>query len=193
MHFYGSLPGYNSEIFCLFFSIHNIQLKKLFDVTQVSNPCCVRKFYFAGDYLETKYLNRHQGNCYYVNPGDCLHLNDGVYPHPHSKNLTLFIRCYRNRLVEEGHCPIDREWGTQTYPYKENCTHRFAISTSEASYGLLPSCSSMEDGNDQFRTRPCDAYYRCEGGRATAVKCPEHTYYDVISRRCSSAVACCRV
>lgn len=121
MHFYGSLPGYNSEIFCLFFSIHNRQLKKLFDVTQVSNPCCVRKFYFAGDYLETKYLNRHQGNCYYVNPGDCLHLNDGVYPHPHSKNLTLFIRCYRNRLVEEGNCPIDRELGTQTYPYKGNC------------------------------------------------------------------------
>nr|XP_034306554.1 uncharacterized protein LOC105340247 isoform X1 [Crassostrea gigas] len=148
---------------------------------------------YTCDYLETKYLNRHQGNCYYVNPGDCLHLNDGVYPHPHSKNLTLFIRCYRNRLVEEGNCPIDREWGTQTYPYKGNCTHRFAISTSEASYGLLPSCSSMQDGNYQFRTRPCDAYYRCEGGRATAVKCPEHTYYDVTSRRCSSAVACYRV
>eukprot|EP00105_Crassostrea_gigas_P024280 XP_011444485.1 PREDICTED: uncharacterized protein LOC105340228 [Crassostrea gigas] len=148
---------------------------------------------YTCDYLETKYLNRHQGNCYYVNPSDCLNLNDGVYPHPHSKNLTLFIRCYRNRLVEEGNCPIDREWGTQTYPYKGNCTHRFAISTSDASYGLLSSCSSMQDGNYQFRTRPCDAYYRCEGGRATAVKCPEHTYYDVTSRRCSSAVACYRV
>lgn len=187
-HYIGSLLGHSSKIFLSLFMVNNER-----------NHCTLYKFqtlvvqgnfFFTGDYLKTKYLNRHQGNCNHVNPSDCLHLNDGVYPHSRSNNLTLFIRCYQNRLVEEGNCPIDREWGTQTYPYNGTCTHRFAIPSSNVSYGLLPSCSSMQDGNYQFRTRPCDAYYRCEGGRATAVKCPEHTYFDVTSHRCSSIVAC---
>lgn len=151
------------------------------------------KTFLTGNYLYSVYDYRYPGRCESYHPSYCLHLNDGMHHRPFSKNLTLFTRCYQNRLIEEGNCPIDREWGTQTYPYNENCTQRFAIPSSEASYGLLPSCSLMQDGNYQFRTRPCDAYYRCEGGRATAVKCPEHTYYDVTSRRCSSSVACYRV
>lgn len=96
-------------------------------------------------------------------------------------------------LVEEGMCPIDHVWGTQTYPYNKACTQKFAIPTSYyMNVGLLPSCSGKSDGNYQFRTRPCDAYYRCEGGKAIAVKCPQHTYFDVIRRRCSSDVACYR-
>lgn len=94
------------------------------------------------------YWNRHKGPCYDMNPSDCLRLPDGFYKHPHSEDLTLFIRCYQNRL-EERDCPIDHIWGTQTYFYNGTCTHRFAIPTSEASYGLLPSCSSKQDGNYQ--------------------------------------------
>lgn len=68
--------------------------------------------------MKTKYLNRHQENGDCVNPSDYLHLIDGVYPHPRSYmyNSTLFI-CNRSTLVEEENCPIDREWGTQTYQY----------------------------------------------------------------------------
>lgn len=95
-------------------------------------------------------------------------------------------------FFEEGKCTIDSVWGSQTFIYNGTCTQRFAIPTSEADYGLLPSCSAKPDGNYQFRTRPCDAYYRCEGGRATAVKCPEHTLFDVTRRTCASNVACYR-
>lgn len=153
-------------------------------------------FFSIGDYLQTEYHYYHYyypGRCSVYEVGDCIHLSDGVYHHPRSNNNTLFIRWYRNRLVEEGMCPIDHVWGTQTYPYNKACTQRFAIPTSYyMNVGLLPSCSGRSDGNYQFSSRPCDAYYRCEGGRATAVKCPEHTYFDIIRRRCSSDVACYR-
>lgn len=150
-------------------------------------------FFPKGDYLQTKYDYYYPGRCSVYEVGDCIHLSDGVYEHPRRNNNTLFIRCYRNRLVEEGMCPIDHVWGTQTYPYNKACTQKFAIPTSYyMNVGLLPSCSGKSDGNYQFRTRPCDAYYRCEGGKAIAVKCPQHTYFDVIRRRCSSDVACYR-
>lgn len=123
-------------------------------------------FFSIGDYLQTKYHYYYPGRCSVYEVGDCIHLSDGVYHHPRSNNNTLFIRCYRNRLVEEGMCPIDHVWGTQTYPYNGACTQRFAIPTSYyMNVGLLPSCSGRSDGNYQFSSRPCDAYYRCEGGR----------------------------
>lgn len=143
--------------------------------------------------MESLYFNRNGGRCSFFNIPDCLRLPNGVHPHPRTSVPYAIIRCYGNRLVEIGFCTIDSVWGTQTYPYNGTCTQRFAIPSSEASYGHLPSCSSKSDGNYQFRTRPCDAYYRCEGGMATAVKCPEHTFFDVSRRWCASNVACYRV
>lgn len=58
--------------------------------------------------------------------------------------------------------------------------------------GHLPTCNGKPDGNYPFSTRPCDAYYRCDGGRAKAVKCPDHTYFDVTQRKCATNVACYR-
>lgn len=142
-------------------------------------------------YWESLFYNRHGGNCDTRNIRDCLYLPNGVHRDPR-RSPSSFIRCYGNRLVEEGKCTIDSVWGSQTFIYNGTCTQRFAIPTSEADYGLLPSCSAKPDGNYQFRTRPCDAYYRCEGGRATAVKCPEHTLFDVTRRTCASNVACYR-
>lgn len=147
----------------------------------------------TGSYWESEFFNRHAGPCVHWNVPDCLRLPNGVHPHPHLSYVPFaFIRCYANRLVEEGNCTVDSVWGTQTYPYNGTCTQRFAIPSSEAPYGLLPYCSAKPDGNYQFRTRPCDAYYKCEGGRATAVKCPEHTLFDVTRRTCASNVACYR-
>lgn len=147
----------------------------------------------TGSYWESAFFNRHAGPCDLLNVPNCLYLPNGVHPHPHLSYVPFaFIRCYANRLVEEGNCTVDSVWGTQTYPYNGTCTQRFAIPSSEAPYGLLPNCSAKPDGNYQFRTRPCDAYYKCEGGRATAVKCPEHTLFGVTRRTCASNVACYR-
>ncbi|XP_062568424.1 uncharacterized protein LOC134230602 [Saccostrea cucullata] len=149
------------------------------------------------NYWFTAFLNRHMGNCGFgTHPSNCLHLPNGVFQHPYSYRLSqkAFIRCYQNRLVEEGQCPVDTVWGTQTYPYKGTCTQRFAIPSSDPrGVGLLPNCTGRPDGSYQFSTRPCDAYYRCNSGNATAVKCPDHTYFDRNSGRCSSTAACYRV
>ena len=73
-------------------------------------------------------------------------------------------------------------WGTHPYPFIGNCTQRFAIPMSITPYERLPTCNGKPDGNYSFITRPCAAY-RCDGGRATAVKCADYTYSDVTQRK----------
>lgn len=179
----------------LYFNSSNIFFKKkylkIWNKLKNTLEHCLTSLLYTGNYWESLFYNRHGGNCDTSNIRDCLYLPNGVHRDPR-RSPSSFIRCYGNRLVEEGKCTIDSVWGTQTFIYNGTCTQRFAIPTSEADYGLLPSCSAKLDGNYQFRTRPCDAYYRCEGGRATAVKCPEHTLFDVTRRMCASNVACYR-
>ena len=148
-------------------------------------------FISSGSYWKTQFYNRIIDSCSPSHPSLCLRVPDGVYHHPNGPNKA-FIRCYQHRLVEEGICPIDQLWGTQTYPLLGNCTQRFAIPMSITPYGRLPTCNGKRDGNYPFSTRPCDAYYRCDGGRATAVKCTDYTYFDVTQRKCATNVACYR-
>ncbi|XP_056000588.1 uncharacterized protein LOC130048213 [Ostrea edulis] len=119
----------------------------------------------------------------------CAGLPDGLNEHP-VKRGPNYVRCLQERLIEDGRCPMDTEWGTITFPYNGKCTHMFAIPESHHGIGLLPDCSGKSDGNYQYPHRPCDAYYRCDGGNATAVKCPSHTNFDVCSRRCRADVTC---
>lgn len=179
----------------LYFNSSNIFFKKkylkIWNKLKNTLEHCLTSLLYKGNYWESLFYNRHGGYCDTRNIRDCLYLPNGVHRDPRRSPLS-FIRCYGNRLVEEGNCTVDSVWGTQTFIYNGTCTQSFAIPASEADYGLLPSCSAKPDGNYQFRTRPCDAYYRCEGGRATAVKCPEHTLFDVTRRTCASNVACYR-
>lgn len=66
--------------------------------------------------------------------------------------------------------------------YKGRCVHRFALPTDYNPNGALPSCNgtSISDGNYQYTDRPCDAYYKCECGVASAVKCPNNTVFDTV-------------
>lgn len=45
------------------------------------------------------------------------------------------------------------------------------------------------DGNYQYLQR-CDAYYKCEDGVASAVKCPNGTVFDAIKRSCENEGSC---
>lgn len=50
--------------------------------------------------------------------------------------------------------------------------------------GLLPDCSRKADGHYEYPSRPCDAYYRCRGGVASAVKCPSYTSFNKDTGMC---------
>ncbi|XP_061179377.1 uncharacterized protein LOC133188003 [Saccostrea echinata] len=129
-------------------------------------------------------------------PNECWNLPNGVWQHPPINRFSKeeYIRCYFNTLMERGLCSVDHVWGTQTYPYNGTCTQKFAIPASDPrGIGLLPDCTGRPDGSYQFITRPCDAYYRCDSGNATAIKCPDHIYFDKNIGRCSSNASCYRV
>ncbi|XP_062572209.1 uncharacterized protein LOC134234164 [Saccostrea cucullata] len=188
-HDSGSFPERVAECpYPLQFSERTKQCENFTDVNCASRR--EEKDYCSYWYIA--YLNRHGGNCGNGNHPSCFDLPDGVFEHPFVHKA--FIRCYQNRLVEEGQCPVDPLWGTQTYLYKGICTQRFAIPVSDPrGVGRLPDCSGVPDGSYRFSTRPCDAYYRCNSGEAKAIKCPDRTHFDTKSGRCSSTAACYRV
>lgn len=137
-------------------------------------------------------MNRHMGNCqaYHFS---CAGLPDGFNEHPVKRPGPFYIICLQERVIAEGTCPRDTEWQAKMFPYNGKCTHRFAIPTSWFNIGLLPDCAGKADGHYQYPTRPCDAYYKCEGGVATAVKCPPNTNFDTDTRVCSVSVSCSSV
>jgi hypothetical protein len=134
-------------------------------------------------------MNRHMGNCE-GHHFSCAGLPDGLNQHPVKRPGPYYVRCLQERLIEDGKCPMDTEWGTQTFPYDGKCTHRFAIPESHRGIGFLPSCSGKPDGKYQYPHRPCDAYYRCDGGHATAVKCPSYSVFDVRNGVCRDDIRC---
>ena len=98
--------------------------------------------------------------------------------------------CKDQRTISKGYCPTDSEWNVQSYPYKGKCVHRYAIPKADHRNGLLPSCYGKIDGNYQYPDRPCDAYYKCENGVASAVKCPNNTVFDSTQRNCEPGGNC---
>lgn len=74
------------------------------------------------------------------------------------------------------------------YPFNGKCTQRYAILTSYYGIGRLPDCSRKVDGHYEYPSRPCDAYYKCEGGVASAVKCPPNTSFNKDTVICMTGI-----
>lgn len=114
----------------------------------------------------------------------CEDKSDGLWPQPEKVFSPFFMICKDHRTIFTGYCPKDYTWNAQTFPYNGKCEHLYAIPKEYNSNGLLPSCKGKVDGNYQYPERPCDAYYKCDGGEAFAIKCPYGTAFDSTNRTC---------
>lgn len=130
----------------------------------------------------------HCQHCTQLYPS-CKEEGNGFFQHPLHGFSPWYIFCKDNRTIDEGYCPPDYEWGIQQFPYNGQCVHLYAIPREYVSSGLLPSCNGKADGNYQYLER-CDAYYKCEDGMATAVKCPDNTVFDSSNRTCEKGGIC---
>lgn len=120
----------------------------------------------------------------------CEGKEDGLHPLPSDPYNSDYIRCDKGRRIEIGMCPPDPEWGTQEVPYKRQCVQVFAVPIDDHKKGQLPSCNGKGDGNYQFLVGYCRGYYRCDGGVATAVKCPNNTIFDTVKKSCEIGGVC---
>ena len=89
--------------------------------------------------------------------------------------------------AEDGIRDVERSRGLGDV-YKRQ-VHLFAIPNDYDSNGLLPSCKEKVDGNYQYKKR-CDAFYKCENGTASAIKCPQNTIFDSVKRSCEVGIIC---
>lgn len=119
---------------------------------------------------------------------NCTFLPDGVYEHPTKRPGPHYVICLQEREIGEGACTKDFIWHEQMYPFNGKCTQRYAIPNSYYGIGLLPDCSRKADGNYEYPSRPCDAYYKCEGGVASAVKCPPNTSFNKDTGICTTGI-----
>lgn len=120
----------------------------------------------------------------------CEGKEDGLHPLPSDPYNSDYIRCDKGRRIEIGMCPPDPEWGTQEVPYNRQCVQVFAVPIDDHKNGQLPSCNGKGDGNYQFLVGYCRGYYRCDGGVATAVKCPNNTIFDTVKKSCEIGGVC---
>lgn len=102
----------------------------------------------------------------------------------------LYIKCDKGRRIGRGLCPRDSEWGVQTFPYNRQCVQMFAVPKDDHKNGQLPSCNGKVDGDYPYLIGYCPGYYKCEGGVATAVKCPNETLYDTVKGACEIGGVC---
>lgn len=119
---------------------------------------------------------------------NCTCLLDGVYEHPTKRPGPHYVICLQGREIEEGTCMRDTIWQEQMYPFNGKCTQRYAIPISYHGIGLLPDCSRKEDEHNEFPSRPCDVYYKCESGIATAVKCPPFNSFNKDTGMCMTGI-----
>lgn len=127
--------------------------------------------------------------CSVSNPS-CRGLKDGLQPWSSRPTSPYYVVCENERAVDQGLCPVDAIWNSQEFPYKGRCVQRFAIPTVDNPNGALPSCNGTSDGNYQYPDRKCDAYYKCECGVASAVKCPNNTVFDSVRKTCEVGGTC---
>lgn len=120
----------------------------------------------------------------------CEFKPDGIWPSPDNPYHPDYIKCELGRRIEKGRCPIDAEWATVSLPYKGRCVPLFAVPKEYNPNGELPSCTGKEDGNYPYLVGYCAGYYKCEGGVATAVKCPKGTMYDAVRKICMVGGKC---
>lgn len=119
---------------------------------------------------------------------NCTSLPDGVYEHPAKRPGPHYVICLQGREVGEGTCMRDTIWHEQMYPFNGTCTQRYAIPTSYYGLGLLPDCSKKANGHYEYPSRPCDAYYKCKGGIASAVKCLPNTSFNKDTKICMTGI-----
>lgn len=103
---------------------------------------------------------------------------------PHS-----YFNCFRERLMNMGTCDNDNVWDIKQIVYEGQCRNPYEVPYKDG--GLLSSCDGKKDGNyaNDFNIRYkfgriCDAYYRCQGGVSRAVKCPNGTVFESVSKTC---------
>lgn len=119
----------------------------------------------------------------------CEDKDDGLWLQPEKGFSPWYMICKDNRTIETGYCPVDNVWNVPSFPYLGQCVHLFAIPNEYNSNGFLPSCNGRADGNYQYQQR-CDAYYQCDNGIASAVKCPNGTVFDSASKTCAVGGKC---
>ncbi|XP_062597789.1 uncharacterized protein LOC134259204 isoform X1 [Saccostrea cucullata] len=119
----------------------------------------------------------------------CEDKDDGLWSHP-EKNGPYYMICQNGRTIETGTCPRDETWGVQSFPFNGKCVQMFAIPKDYNGIGYLPSCNGTANGNYQYPERLCDAYYRCDSGTASAVKCPQNTVFDILTKTCKVGGTC---
>lgn len=149
-------------------------------------------FSFTGDY---RLLSESTSTCKRQYPS-CSGKTDGY--HENNNGPNSYFNCFRERLLNMGKCEDDSLWNINKIIYDGQCRNPYEVSYKDG--GLLSSCDGKMDGNyanelpdlyfgghrDYFRVgRKCDAYYRCLGGVASAVKCPNGTTYDSLSKNCT--------
>ncbi|XP_062602676.1 chitin-binding domain protein cbd-1-like [Saccostrea cucullata] len=122
----------------------------------------------------------------------CKRKQDGL--HQGYQGPNSYIDCFQERLINKGTCKDDKLWDIYKIPYNGKCTNPFEVPHKDG--GFLSSCEGKTDGNYRFEHdslymgqgdyfgfgRQCDAFYRCQGGVATAVKCPNGTVFESESR-----------
>lgn len=139
------------------------------------------------NYLKQKYNSRRE-ICPERFPS-CKSKPDGINEHPIKRPGPYFISCLQERFIGEGFCQIDTFWGVNTFPFNNTCVQVYAIPKAEYSLGKLPSCNGTT-GSYRYDDSPCDVYYRCENGTATAVKCPENYNLNTVSGNCELNYPC---
>ncbi|XP_062600106.1 chitin-binding domain protein cbd-1-like [Saccostrea cucullata] len=142
---------------------------------------------WACNYYRLKCKKSHCIPCERFYP-KCEDIDDGLWPREYYG--PIYKICQNGRTIEIGTCPRDETWGVLSFPYNGKCEHMFAIPKDYRGQGYLPSCNGTADGNFQYPERPCDAYYRCDGGIASAVKCPQNTVFDIFSKTCKVGGTC---
>lgn len=145
----------------------------------------------TGDY---RLHSKSSSTCKQQNPS-CVGKSDGYHEKYQLSNS--YLNCFKERLVNTGICEDDSLWNINQIIYKGQCRNLYEVPHKDG--GLLSSCEGKMDGNyanehpdlffgerrDYFRVgRKCDAYYRCQGGVASAVKCPSGTTFDSVSKSC---------
>lgn len=121
----------------------------------------------------------------------CEDREDGLQSSPYQQlHFPKYITCDKGRTIDNGTCPYDDVWRVQSFPYNGTCVQLFAVPKDFNPYGELPSCNGTVDGDYQFPAGYCLGYYKCEGGVATAVKCPNNTIFDTARKRCEVGGNC---
>lgn len=121
----------------------------------------------------------------------CEDREDGLQSSPDQPlHYPKYITCDKGRKIDNGTCPTDAVWNVQSFPYNGTCVQLFGVPKDFNPHGQLPSCNGTVDGDYQFPAGYCRGYYKCEGGEAMAVKCPNNTIFDTARKRCEVGGNC---